>query len=124
MLRPFSCRCLVSVYHRKCSVSDNTELLNFLLSIVAHSHTELFYPSSSSRNQGYTAEFGKRTPGYNSLWEVLTVTFTLIGDAFSRVGPSLSEDIWQSSIQVRLLFCLVDSMLSNLLYFICLKLGS
>ncbi|XP_052210867.1 uncharacterized protein LOC127813768 isoform X2 [Diospyros lotus] len=93
-------RCLVSVYHRKCSVSDNTELLNFLLSIVAHSHTELFYPSSSSRNQGYTAEFGKRTPGYNSLWEVLTVTFTLIGDAFSRVGPSLSEDIWQSSIQV------------------------
>ncbi|THG16207.1 hypothetical protein TEA_002769 [Camellia sinensis var. sinensis] len=51
-------------------------------------------------NQRYTAEFGKRIPRYNSLWEVQTITFTMISEVFSRVGSSLSVDMWQSTIQV------------------------
>ncbi|KAL7221934.1 hypothetical protein ACSBR1_023804 [Camellia fascicularis] len=93
-------RCLVSVYQRKCSLSENTELLNFLISIVACSHAELYCSSSFSANQRYTAEFGKRIPRYNSLWEVQTITFTMISEVFSRVGSSLSVDMWQSTIQV------------------------
>ncbi|CAL5376044.1 unnamed protein product [Camellia sinensis] len=93
-------RCLVSVYQRKCSLSENTELLNFLISIVACSHAELYCSSSFSGNQRYTAEFGKRIPRYNSLWEVQTITFTMISEVFSRVGSSLSVDMWQSTIQV------------------------
>ncbi|KAF7150789.1 hypothetical protein RHSIM_Rhsim02G0255700 [Rhododendron simsii] len=93
-------RCLISVYKRKCLLSEYAELLNFLISIVAYSHGELFCSSSSSVGQRYVAEFGKRIPGYNSLWEVQTATLTMIGDVFSRVGSSLSVDIWKSTVQV------------------------
>ncbi|XP_057510262.1 uncharacterized protein LOC130792729 isoform X1 [Actinidia eriantha] len=93
-------RCLVSVYQRKYSLSENTELLNFLLSIVTYTHAELFCSFSSSGNPLYTAELGKRVPRCNSLWEVQTAAFTMIGEVFSRVGSSLSVDIWQSTIQV------------------------
>ncbi|GFS44555.1 ARM repeat superfamily protein [Actinidia rufa] len=93
-------RCLVSVYQRKYSLSENTELLNFLLSIVTYTHAELFCSFSSSGNPLYTAELGKRVPRCNSLWEVQTAAFTMISEVFSRVGSSLSVDIWQSTIQV------------------------
>lgn len=93
-------RCLISVCKRKCLLSEYAELLNFLISIVAYSHGELFCSSSSSVGQRYVAEFGKRIPGYNSLWEVQTATLTMIGDVFSRVGASLSVDIWKSIVQV------------------------
>ncbi|KAI8569955.1 hypothetical protein RHMOL_Rhmol02G0318400 [Rhododendron molle] len=93
-------RCLISVCKRKCLLSEYAELLNFLISIVAYSHGELFCSSSSSVGQTYVTEFGKRIPGYNSLWEVQTATLTMIGDVFSRVGSSLSVDIWKSTVQV------------------------
>ncbi|XP_058197735.1 uncharacterized protein LOC131313432 isoform X2 [Rhododendron vialii] len=93
-------RCLISVCKGKCLLSEYAELLNFLISIVAYSHGELFCSSSSSVGQRYVAEFGKRIPGYNSLWEVQTATLTMIGDVFSRVGSSLSVDIWKSTVQV------------------------
>lgn len=32
--------------------------------------------------------------------EVLTIAFSMIGEVFSRVGSSLSVDIWQSTIEV------------------------
>ncbi|KAI8026048.1 NPC intracellular cholesterol transporter 1 [Camellia lanceoleosa] len=35
----------------------------------------------------------------NSLWEVQTITFTMVSEVFSRVGSSLSVDMWQSTIQ-------------------------
>uniref|UniRef100_A0A5B7A0N8 Putative HEAT repeat-containing protein 6 n=1 Tax=Davidia involucrata TaxID=16924 RepID=A0A5B7A0N8_DAVIN len=93
-------KCLLSVYQRKCSLSENTQLLNFLLSIVASSHAELFCLFYSSGNQRCAAEFGKRIPRCNSLWEVQTVAFTMIGEVFSRVGSSFPVDIWQSTIEV------------------------
>ncbi|KAL6986551.1 hypothetical protein U1Q18_019909 [Sarracenia purpurea var. burkii] len=93
-------RCLISTYQRNCSLAENTHLLKFLLSIVACSHAELFCSSSSSGDWRYTAEFGKRIPTDNSLWEVQTATFSMIGEIFSREGSSLPVDIWQSTIKV------------------------
>ncbi|XP_059662080.1 uncharacterized protein LOC132308109 isoform X2 [Cornus florida] len=39
-------------------------------------------------------------PRYNSLWEVQTVAFTMIGEVFSRVGSSFPLETWQSTIEV------------------------
>ncbi|KAL1086589.1 hypothetical protein V6Z11_D08G124900 [Gossypium hirsutum] len=35
-----------------------------------------------------------------SLWEVLTASFTMLGELYSRSGSSFPVDIWQSTIQV------------------------
>lgn len=94
------CRCLVSVYHRKCSLLENVQLVKFLLRIVSSSHAELYSLLHSSGNQRYTPEIGKRMPSYNSLWEVQTIAFTMIAAVFSRDGSSLPGDVWQSTMEV------------------------
>ncbi|XAR71521.1 hypothetical protein NMG60_11028837 [Bertholletia excelsa] len=86
-------RYLTCAYQRKCLISENTELINFLLSIVTYSHTELFGSS-------YAFEIGKSNLKHNGLWEVQTTTFSMIGELFSRAGSSLSTDTWQSTVLV------------------------
>lgn len=93
-------RRLVSVYHRKCSLSENVQLVKFLLRIVTCSHAELYSSLHLTGNQRYAPEIGKRIPRYNSLWEVQTIAFTMITAVFSRDGSSFPGDIWQSTIEV------------------------
>ncbi|KAK9275882.1 hypothetical protein L1049_023156 [Liquidambar formosana] len=93
-------RCLISVYHRKCLLSENIQLVKFLLRIVECSHAELLCSSYSNGNQRCGPEVGKRIPRSSTLWEVLTITFTMIGEVFSRLGSSFPVDIWQSTIGV------------------------
>lgn len=93
-------RSLAIVQHRNCSLVETPGLLKFLLSIAACSHDELFCSSSSNGYQTCTADFGKSMARHNSLLEIRSAVFTMIGDVFSRAGSSLSADIWQSTIEV------------------------
>ncbi|KAK3025161.1 hypothetical protein RJ639_043047 [Escallonia herrerae] len=94
-----SLRCLFSVYQRTSLLSEVAELLNLLLNILSCSH-ELIYSSISSGNQRFTGEYGKRIPGYNSLWEIQATSFTMISEICSRAGTYLQLDNWQSTIEV------------------------
>lgn len=97
-------RYLVSENQRKCSLPDDIQLVNVLLHIIARSHTDLISLYSSSSNQKSAIEMGKKLQRNGSLWEVLTSSFTMLGELHSRSGSSFPVDIWQSTIQVSSLF--------------------
>ncbi|XP_030951658.1 HEAT repeat-containing protein 6 isoform X2 [Quercus lobata] len=91
---------LTSLYHRKCSPSEDTQLVKFLLSVISRSHTELLCSSNSIKNQRRAADKGKKMPRYSSLWEVQTLAFTMLGDTVSSDGSSIPVDIWKLIIEV------------------------
>ncbi|XWS61469.1 hypothetical protein CRYUN_Cryun07bG0128200 [Craigia yunnanensis] len=93
-------RYIVSENQRKCSVSDDIQLVNFLLRIIARSHMDLISFYRPSGNQKSAIEMGKKLPRYGSLWEVQTASFTMLGEVYSRTGASFPVDIWRSTIQV------------------------
>lgn len=93
-------RYFVSEYQQKCLLSDNVQLVKFLLRIVDCSHALLVSSSYSSGNQRSAGATGKGVSKYSSLWEVYTVMFTMLGEVFEKVGSSFSADVWQSTIEV------------------------
>lgn len=80
--------------------------MKFLLHILGCSHAEFVCLYNSSAIQRSTAETGKRLHRYSSLWEVQALSFTMLGEAFSRAGSSLPVDIWQSTIEVWMPLCI------------------
>lgn len=93
-------RYFVSEYQQKCLLSDNVQLVKFLLRIVDCSHAQLVSSSYSSGNQRSAGAIGKGVSKYSSLWEVYTAVFAMLGEVFEKVGSSLSADVWQSTIEV------------------------
>ncbi|KAA3470163.1 HEAT repeat-containing protein 6 isoform X2 [Gossypium australe] len=93
-------RYLVSENQRKCSLPDDIQLVNVLLHIIARSHTDLISLYSSSRNQKSAIEMGKKLQRNGSLWEVLTASFTMLGELYSRSGSSFPVDIWQKMMDL------------------------
>ncbi|KAH9718796.1 DUF4042 domain-containing protein [Citrus sinensis] len=93
-------RCLTNVYQGKFSPLEIVHLVKFVLHALGCSHAEFVCLYNSSATQRSTAESGKRLHRYSSLWEVLALSFTMLGEAFSRAGSSLPVDIWQSTIEV------------------------
>ncbi|GJU17487.1 HEAT repeat-containing protein 6 isoform X1 [Tanacetum coccineum] len=78
-------RSLVDVNHRTMMLSDNVQLLDFLIKTVSFS-----YNASPSAQ--------KMIHHKNILWEIQTTAFTMISEVFSRVGTSLPADHWQSTV--------------------------
>ncbi|GAY57189.1 hypothetical protein CUMW_177510 [Citrus unshiu] len=93
-------RCLTNVYQGKFSPLEIVHLVKFVLHALECSHAEFVCLYNASATQRSTAESGKRLHRYSSLWEVLALSITMLGEAFSRAGSSLPVDIWQSTIEV------------------------
>ncbi|KAK4370005.1 hypothetical protein RND71_009480 [Anisodus tanguticus] len=85
-------RSLLAAAERTGLVAEHLQLLNFLLRIVSSLQTEA---SNLSNSRGK-----KKISGYNNLWEVEVVAFTMIGELYSRFGSSLPVDTWQSTIEI------------------------
>ncbi|KAK4368899.1 hypothetical protein RND71_012691 [Anisodus tanguticus] len=85
-------RCLLAATERTDLVAEHLQLLSFLLRIVSSLRPEA---SNLSNSRGK-----KKISGYNSLWEVEVVAFTMIGELYSRYGSSLPVDTWQSTIEI------------------------
>ncbi|EEF43498.1 conserved hypothetical protein [Ricinus communis] len=95
----YTVRHLVNLLHHKFSLSDDIHLVNFLIRVAEFSYVKLVHSSYTSADQS-AASTGKRLSKYTTLWEVQTVVFTMLGDAFVRVGSSFPADVWQSIIEV------------------------
>ncbi|CAK7357536.1 unnamed protein product [Dovyalis caffra] len=93
-------RHFVSEYQQSCLLSDNVQLVKFLLRTVGFSHAQLVSLSYSSGNQRSGGAIGKVASKSSSLWEVYTVAFTMLAEVFEKVGSSFPADIWQSTIEV------------------------
>ncbi|XP_021274684.1 uncharacterized protein LOC110409597 isoform X2 [Herrania umbratica] len=104
-------RYLVSANQRKCCLSDDIQLVNFLLHIIARSHVDLISLYRPSGNQKSAIEMGKKSPRYGSLWDVQATTFTMLGEVYSRTGSSFPVSTWQSTIQI--LRKMMDSLASK-----------
>lgn len=92
-------RCLTAANLRISSVLENSEVVNFLCCNIECFHAELYF-SHPSGNLRYAPVAEKRVPRLGSLWELQTLCFTMLGEAFSRVGSSIPVDIWESVIEV------------------------
>ncbi|KAK1408968.1 hypothetical protein QVD17_41162 [Tagetes erecta] len=90
-------RSFVDVNQRTITLSDNMQLLEFLLKTVSFSQSVLA-PCFSGNIQGYPLESRKMILQKNSLWEIQTTAFTLISEVFSRAGTSLPAHHWQSTV--------------------------
>ncbi|KAK4433593.1 HEAT repeat-containing protein 6 [Sesamum alatum] len=85
-----SLRCLFGLHQAAASLSENQQLLNFVLQVVGCFQRDSIYSDYLSDQQTLS----------EGLWEVLIVAFGMIGEVYSRVGSSLPFDIWQSTIEV------------------------
>ncbi|XP_044485404.1 HEAT repeat-containing protein 6 isoform X2 [Mangifera indica] len=94
-------RRVTSVYQGKFSPLESIQLIKFLLHILECFHPEFVYLyNSNANNSRSTAETGKRFPGFTCLWDVHTIAFTMLADAFSSAGSFFPFDIWHSTIEV------------------------
>lgn len=90
-------RHLISVDPQRCSVTENIRLVEFLLQVIMCCHSELNGSYHSAECRG---DSGKRFPQWTSLWKVQTTAFSMVGEAFARVGSSFLVEIWQSVVEV------------------------
>ncbi|XP_065858384.1 uncharacterized protein [Euphorbia lathyris] len=93
-------RHIVDINHQKFSLSENIEFVKFLLGIGEFCHAQLVNSSCASCSPRSVTVSGKRLSEYSSLWDVLTVIFSMLGEAFIRFGSCSPADIWQSTIEV------------------------
>lgn len=85
-----SLRRLYGPSQRAALLVENEKLLNFLLRVIG-CFQGLYY--------SYFVD-GDKLPGYNIMWETLTVAFTMVDKVHSGVGSSLSVNVWQTIIEV------------------------
>ncbi|KAK9742008.1 hypothetical protein RND81_03G142900 [Saponaria officinalis] len=95
-----STRHLISLEPRRSSISENSMLVEFLLHTVICCHSELNGYGPSRGDVRWSSAPRKRYVHQISLWKVQTTAFSMIDEAFSRVGSSLPIEIWQSVVEV------------------------
>ncbi|KAL4187171.1 hypothetical protein AMTRI_Chr09g37770 [Amborella trichopoda] len=84
----------------KFSELENAQMVKLLLHIISMSHAELFLISRSSNDWGCARDFGYKVRRSETLWDVRSLALVMMGDAFSRIGATISADIWQSTLEV------------------------
>ncbi|PIN24647.1 hypothetical protein CDL12_02610 [Handroanthus impetiginosus] len=85
-----SLKYLFGLYQASASLSENEQLLQFVLQVVGYFQRESIYSSYSS--DSHTA--------CRDVCEILTLVFAMIGEVYSRVHSSLPVEIWLSTIEV------------------------
>ncbi|KAM0015636.1 putative armadillo-like helical protein [Helianthus debilis subsp. tardiflorus] len=90
-------RSLVDYNQRTIMLSDNAQLLEFLLKTVSYSQN-VISPCFSGNIQGYSLESRKIGLQRSNLLEIQTTAFTMISDVFSRSGTSLQAHHWKSTV--------------------------
>ncbi|XP_031494860.1 uncharacterized protein LOC116260555 [Nymphaea colorata] len=81
------------------SVRENSQLVKVLLRVVSFLREHL---STRSYAQAYRDSISTRTKinQPEKLWEIQSVAFSMLGDAFLRTGSSFPNDMWQSTLEV------------------------
>lgn len=83
-------RLLFSLYQAAASLSENGQLLNFVLEVVDY----------FQRDSKHSTYFSDNYSVSGGVCEVLTIAFSMIGEIYSRVGASLPVEIWTLVVEV------------------------
>ncbi|XP_008813546.2 HEAT repeat-containing protein 6 isoform X2 [Phoenix dactylifera] len=93
-------RFTVKACGRNNSLSQSTQLIRLLLSVIACLHFELNNLFHSNGTNTPAANSGIGDSKWNGLWDMQTIAFSMIGDALSRTGSSMEANLWQSVVEV------------------------
>lgn len=91
-------RITVKVYGRNGSSSDNSGVLRILLCVTSCLHVELITAYQANETHWRGTDNGASSK-LNNLWEMQTYAFSMIGDALSRIGSSISPNLWQRAVE-------------------------
>ncbi|PKA66307.1 hypothetical protein AXF42_Ash007004 [Apostasia shenzhenica] len=92
-------RLTVKVYGRHCSMSETKHLARVLLCVISCLNSEMlsfYYKNSKS---WYASDVGSTKAQNNSIWEIQTTVLSLLSDALSKIGASISEDLWHAVVE-------------------------
>ncbi|KAK9145952.1 hypothetical protein Sjap_005855 [Stephania japonica] len=94
-------RRLENGYGRKCSVSETELLVKLILNIIVACNAAMFTSCRAISNpilNGVDTE--SKTAKRHNLWECQTSAFVMLGELLSKLGTSMSGEIWQSTLEV------------------------
>jgi hypothetical protein len=82
------------------SLPENAHLLRVLISIVSCLQSELNL-TDKPNGAGFSSHtFGPINNKNPNIWDMEISAFSMIEDALSKIASSLSEDLWQSIVEV------------------------
>ncbi|KAI0529135.1 hypothetical protein KFK09_001682 [Dendrobium nobile] len=92
-------RLIFKVYGRKCLLSETNHLTRLLIFIISSLHSELL--SLHNENDAwYATDNGSAKPKCSRLRETEIMALSLLGDALSKIGASMSESLWNAVVEV------------------------
>ncbi|KAJ0964271.1 hypothetical protein J5N97_029393 [Dioscorea zingiberensis] len=92
-------RHIYRTYGPKSSLSENTELVGILLCLISCLHTELLTVYHSNFPLSPATDIGVISPKSKSLWEMQTIAYSIVGEALSKLGSSISANLWQCVLE-------------------------
>ncbi|KAJ4774736.1 HEAT repeat-containing protein 6 [Rhynchospora pubera] len=95
---------MVKAYERNASLSENVQLTGVLLSIISLLHPKLL-------NINHSGDSGFVNLKHSGLWDMQTTAFSILGKVLTRIGSTISADLWQSIVEV--LRKMMDFLASN-----------
>lgn len=105
---------MVKAYERNASLSENLQLTGVLLSIISLLHVELL-------NVNQSGDSGFVNLKHSSLWDMQTTAFSNLGRVLTRIGSTISADLWQSIVEVRFILHGINYIQFLCLFFLFLK---
>lgn len=97
------------------SLPENAHLLRVLISIVSCLQSELNL-TDKPNGAGFSSHtFGPINNKNPNIWDMEISAFSMIEDALSKIASSLSEDLWQSIVEVSILCFLRSGWLSHII---------
>ncbi|XP_039123286.1 HEAT repeat-containing protein 6 isoform X1 [Dioscorea cayenensis subsp. rotundata] len=86
-------------YGPKSSLSDNTELVGIVLCLISCLHTELLTIHQSNFSLSPATDIRVVYSTSKSLWEMQTIAYVLTGEALSKLGSSISANLWHCVLE-------------------------
>ncbi|KAG0447750.1 hypothetical protein HPP92_028198 [Vanilla planifolia] len=94
-------RLIVKGYGRNCSVSETTHLARILCYLISCLYSELHLIHIANDTPCYTTNGVSYKPKNSCrLWEMQIIALSLLGDALSKIGASICENLWGAVVGV------------------------
>ncbi|KMZ71900.1 hypothetical protein ZOSMA_172G00290 [Zostera marina] len=93
-------RFFVKVYERKISSLERTRLAKLLLDIISLFPADLLMLSHSDSTYWNPSDVGNKNSKSHILLDIQLFTFVTISDTFTKMGSTISEDIWKYALDV------------------------
>ncbi|XP_020596488.1 HEAT repeat-containing protein 6 isoform X2 [Phalaenopsis equestris] len=92
-------RLIIKVYGRNCLISETSDLAMLLIFIISNLHSEML-SLQDGNDDWHATDNGSAKPKYSSLYEIQIMVLSLLRDAVSKLGTSISGSLWEAVVTV------------------------